>query len=95
MHQLLAGPTEELATLLGPANVAPHSDYQINLTGPFNVQFGTSHKVWVLVACQSLFRRVLPAPVRGLHTEELVMSLLTFAAREGSINFVNSDPASN
>ena len=96
MAQEQPGPTEELATLYSPYGLAPHSDYQIDLAGPMRVKFGNSKKkVWILIACQTLLKRVLLAPVESLTTTHLVQSLLTLSAREGSISFVHSDPASN
>ena len=37
LNQSGPGPTEELAILFSPHNLAPHSDYQIDLTGPLEI----------------------------------------------------------
>ena len=96
LNQSGPGPIKELATLFSPHNLAPHSDYQKNLPGPLEITVGDhKQKLWIMICCQTLLKRVLLAPVQGLKTGDLVLSLLTLAAREGSINFIHSDPTSN
>ena len=51
--------------------------------------------MWILIACQTLLERVLLTPVESISTTHLVQGLLTLSAREGLINFIPSDPASN
>ena len=94
MIQNLPGPSEELASLF--SDISPHSQWMVDHTGHCFITQpdGSIAKHYVLVAVQTLLRRVVLMPVKSLKAVDLLQSLLMLSFREGGIKFVHSDPGS-
>ena len=92
--QDLPGPSEELASLF--SQVSPHSQWMVDHTGHCFITQpdGSVAKHYVLVAVQTLLRRVVLMPVKSLKAVDLLQSMLMLSYREGGIKFVHSDPGS-
>ena len=92
--QNLAGPSEELHSLF--SSISPHSYFLIDHAGPFHIchQDGLAYKTYILVAVQTLLRRVILLPCKSLKSGDLLQTLLQLSYKEGAIKFIHSDPGS-